>query len=151
MVLYLVRHAKAGSRWDFDGPDDERPLTTEGRRQAAAIADRLDGVTVTRVLSSPYRRCVQTVEPLAERRGLAVEPTRALAEGRPFEPVLGFLADLADGSVLCTHGDVLPDVLRALARRGMEVVGPDDQRKGVLWELERDDTEIVRGWAVPPP
>lgn len=151
MVLYLVRHAKAGSRWDYDGPDDERPLTPKGERQADDIADRFDGVAVPRVLSSPYRRCVQTVAPLAARRGLTVEPTAALAEGSPFEPVLALLADLPDGSVLCTHGDVLPDVLRALVRRGMQVVGPDDQRKGVTWELERVDGTIARAGAVSPP
>lgn len=151
MVLYLVRHAKAGSRWDFDGPDDQRPLTAAGRVQAHAIAERLADAGIVRVLSSPYARCVQTVEPLATRCGLTVELVGALAEGRRWEPVLGLLDDLPEGSLLCTHGDVLPDVLRALVRRGMEVVGPDDQRKAVTWHLERSGTTVVRGWATPPP
>ena len=151
MVLYLVRHAKAGSRSGGTGPDDRRPLPTNGRAQAEAIAERLAAVPVARVLSSPYVRCVQTVEPLARTHGLTVETTDALAEGRPFEPVLALLADAAEHTVLCTHGDVLPDVLDALVRRGAQVDGPGDMRKGVTWVLERDGGRVVRAHAVPPP
>ena len=43
MPLYLVRHAKAGSRHDFDGSDRDRPLTNSGRRQASALAVVPDG------------------------------------------------------------------------------------------------------------
>lgn len=151
MVLYLVRHAKAGSRSTAIGPDHLRELTPAGRRQAEGIADRLGLAGVPRILSSPYVRCVQTVQPLADRLGLTVEQTDVLAEGRPFEPVLRQLADLPEGSVLCTHGDVLPDVIDALARRGTVIQGPGDLSKGVTWVLERVDGHIVRTHAVPPP
>jgi 8-oxo-dGTP diphosphatase len=151
MMLYLVRHAKAGSRSSYEGPDRLRPLTKAGRRQAEAIADRLADAGVPRVLSSPYVRCVQTVEPLADRLRLPVEPTAALAEGSPFGPVLDLLADAADGTVLCTHGDVLPDVLDALARRGAVLAGPGILSKGVTWVLERHDGTIRSAHALPPP
>jgi 8-oxo-dGTP diphosphatase len=101
--LYLVRHAKAGSRHHWEGPDEERPLTRAGRAQAEALATHLGGAPTERVLSSPYVRCVQTVEPLAAKVGTTVEITDALAEGRPFEPVLELLATLPDHSVLCTR------------------------------------------------
>jgi 8-oxo-dGTP diphosphatase len=151
MALYLVRHGKAGSRHGFDGPDRLRPLTPGGHAQAEAIAAHLDGHEIVRVLSSPYVRCVQTVAPLAERRGLAVEPHDALVEGRPFAPVLALLAGAADGTVACTHGDVLPDVLEALMRRGTVIDGPGDIRKGVVWVLERDADAVTRAHAIPPP
>jgi 8-oxo-dGTP diphosphatase len=151
MVLYLVRHAKAGSRSAFDGPDHLRELTPAGRRQAEAIAERLRLAGVPRILSSPYVRCVQTVEPLAALLGLTVERTPALAEAQPFEPVLALLAEVPEGTVLCTHGDLLPDVLDALARRGTTIHGPGDMSKGVTWVLERHDGRIVRSHAVPPP
>lgn len=151
MPLYLVRHAKAGSRHDHDGPDVERPLTAAGMRQADAIADRFDSTDVTTVLSSPYLRCVQTVAPLAARRGLTVVPLAMLREGKPFEPVLALLAATPDGTVACTHGDVLPDVITALARRGTLVEGPLDERKGVVWVLEREGREVARAYAIPPP
>ena len=72
MKLYLVRHTHAGSRSSWDGPDTERPLTTKGHRQAAAIGQELAGVGVTALVSSPYRRCIQTLEPLATHLALPV-------------------------------------------------------------------------------
>ena len=81
MTLYLVRHAKAGSRSSWDGDDRLRPLTKMGRREAEGIADLLRDAPLERVLSSPYVRCTETVAPLAARRGLEVEEHDALAEG----------------------------------------------------------------------
>lgn len=151
MPLYLVRHAKAGSRQSYFAADDERPLTPAGHAQADAIAARFEGITVPRVLSSPYVRCVQTVAPLAARHALTVEPLALLAEGAAFEPVLELLHAAADGTVACTHGDVLPEVVDALIRRGMRVDGPVDQRKGVVWALERVGGVITSGYSTPPP
>ena len=64
-MLYLVRHAKAGGRQEWRGDDRLRPLSKEGRRQADSLARRLARLTTGDLLSSPYLRCVQTVEPLA--------------------------------------------------------------------------------------
>ena len=145
MPLYLVRHAKAGNRSKWVGPDELRPLTKSGREQADRFAGELADEPVTRILSSPYVRCVQTVEPLARKRGVEVESVGALAEAGPFEPVLGLLTGLPDFSVLCSHGDLIPDTLSALTRRGMTVVGEPDFRKGSWWALYREGDTIVRG------
>lgn len=151
MATYLVRHAKAGSRSRWDGPDEARPLSSAGRAQAEAIADRLEKTDPMRLLSSPYVRCVQTLQPLADRVGLAVEHEPALAEGEPFGAVLALLDALPDGSVLCSHGDIVPDTIDALVRRGAVVDGQPDWRKGSLWVLERDGDGIIRARAEPPP
>src|SRR5205085_3956418 len=81
MTAYLVRHAKAGSRAKWTAPDDLRPLSKPGRRQADALADALGDTGITRIVSSPHVRCRQTVEPLAARCGVQVESSDALAEG----------------------------------------------------------------------
>ncbi len=151
MPLYVVRHAKAGDRAAWTGPDEARPISKKGRRQADAIAAMLADEPVTRVLSSPYLRCIQTVEPLAAKRGLEVEVVDALAEGQPFEPVLDLLAALPDHAVLCSHGDLIPDTMHALARRGMVLDGEPDWRKGVTWVLERNGGHIVRARVIAPP
>jgi 8-oxo-dGTP diphosphatase len=152
MPTYLVRHAKAGSRRDWEGPDECRPLTAAGRLQAAAIAERLRARPITRLLSSPYLRCVQTLEPLAKELGLVVECDDDLAEGSGFEPVLKLLDELPDHSALCSHGDVIPETLRALERRGLEFVGLRDTRKGSIVVLERDDTgRWARATSIGPP
>src|SRR5215216_2795331 len=111
MPLHLVRHAKAGTRQNWPGDDLERPLTAKGREQAKGIAKALEGIAIGRVLSSPYTRCVQTVSPLADNHGREIELTDALAEGAGFARVVDLLADVPDESVLCTHGDLLPDTI----------------------------------------
>ena len=151
MAQYLVRHAKAGSRSGWIGPDESRPLTRAGKEQAEAIMELLVERPVPRTLSSPYRRCVETMQPLAEKLGLPIETVVELAEGEPAWRVVELLAALPEDSVLCSHGDVIPAVIDALAARGMAVDGEPDWRKGVTWVLERDGDEFVRAHALPPP
>jgi 8-oxo-dGTP diphosphatase len=148
MPLFLVRHAKAGNREKWEGPDQLRPLSSAGREQADSIARRVGEYPVTRVLSSPFLRCVQTVQPLAVKVGVAVEQTPALGEGEPFTPVIELLTELPDYSVLCSHGDILPDTIAALERRGMVVEGPPDWRKGVVWEIDRVNGDFLRARAL---
>ena len=151
MPLYLVRHAKAGSRHDFDGPDRSRPLTAPGRAQAAALADRLGDEPISQLLSSPFVRCRQTLEPLGLRLGLPVEDVDALAEGGSFAVVIDLMATLPDHAVLSSHGDLIPDVIAALERRGTVIDGDADWRKGAVWVIERDGDKIARARAIAPP
>ena len=104
----LVRHGSAGDRAHWAGDDRLRPLDEKGRRQAEALVEELQRFTVLRVVSSPYARCVETVEPLAAALGLEVELDDRLAEGAG-----DAAADLLreDGVVACTHGDVAHDLL----------------------------------------
>ena len=151
MPLYLVRHAKAGSRSDWEGDDTLRPLSKNGWRQAEAIANYLAKAPVPQILSSPYVRCVQTVEPLAKLHGLVVEETDVLAEGEGFEAVLQLLEGAGDHAVLCSHGDIIPETIGALVRRGMHVRSRPEWRKGSIWVLEREGGAFVKAKALPPP
>ena len=149
MSVYVVRHGKAGHRETWAGDDDtQRPLTKAGRRQAEALADRLAGAGVKTLLSSPYVRCVQSLEPLADRLGLPIKTDDRLAEGTDFEDTLELVREAGDGAVLCTHGDVLTDVMNALVRRGTRLTTPPEWRKGSVWILNDDLTEAT---AEPPP
>ena len=80
MRLYLVRHAKAGSRRDFDGDDRDRPLSRAGLEQAHGLTVMLGHLPISRIYSSPYVRCTQTVEPLAKKLGIDLRITEALSE-----------------------------------------------------------------------
>jgi phosphohistidine phosphatase SixA len=115
----LVRHASAGHRGDWDGDDRLRPLDASGRRQAAALVGLLGPLEVRRVVSSPYVRCLQTVEPLAVALGLQVEQDHRLAEGAG-RVALELVRE--DGVVACTHGDVVEDVLGRGLKKGTAVV-----------------------------
>lgn len=154
MTIYLVRHAKAGDRSQWDGPDDLRPLSKAGRRQAEALIEQLADAPVERVVTSPHVRCRQTVEPLAERRRLAVDLADELAEGAFVDDTLRLVAKLADtDAVLCTHGDVLGNVLEHLDHRGVSLGdGPVRFEKASTWMLDVGaGGEIGAGRYVPAP
>lgn len=150
-VIYLVRHAKAGERRVWTDDDTVRPLSTHGWKQARAVAGRLAGKGASSIHSSPYLRCVQTVEPLAELIGTTITIDDRLAEESPFEPVLDLLSEIDAGAVLCSHGDVIPATIQALVRRGMEVQSTVDWRKATVWVLRRKGDRITKGkvWAPP--
>jgi phosphohistidine phosphatase len=81
-MLWLLRHAEAA-----DGhPDDERPLTARGVRQAtdAGLALARMGTEVEACLSSPKLRAVQTAQLACERLGVPVTIEPALS-GEPFD------------------------------------------------------------------
>ncbi len=151
-MLYFVRHAKAGTRRELDADDLTRPLTGKGRRQAIAIAERLAPMAAGALLSSPSARCVQTLEPLATVLGVEVVVDLRLAERAGFEGALKILASAADGTVLCSHGDVIPETIDALVRRGCVIVGETDWRKASVWQLRRGEGgPITEATAWPPP
>ncbi len=151
--VYLVRHAKALDRAAWTAPDGLRPLSKAGRRQAEALAERFGGLPFARLVSSPSVRCVQTLEPLAGRLAVAVEPLEALAEGSDGAGALDLLLELAThGPVAaCTHGDVLLDVLAGLREARVPLSGPFESRKGSTWVLETDGRTVRRGTYLPPP
>jgi 8-oxo-dGTP diphosphatase len=128
MAILLVRHARAGKRGTY-ADDTIRPLDTKGRKQATRLAALLAARPVRRILSSPYTRCVQTVEPLAAALNLGIELRDELAEGAPAAAVRELLEELRDTdgeACLCTHGDVIA-----------ELIGYDrPAKKGSVWVLD---------------
>ena len=119
VTVLFVRHAVAKDRHQWDDDDELRPLIKRGHDQAAALVDQLHDYAIDRVLSSPSVRCVDTVVPLAAARGLEVGIEDALAEGNGRKAVKLVDRLLEDGAdvALCSHGDVIPDVLHAFGLR----------------------------------
>jgi broad specificity phosphatase PhoE len=149
--IYLVRHAKAGSRKAWSGDDDLRPLSKAGRTQARAIAKSLVDAGITRIVSSPFVRCRETVEPLAQRIGIEVTLADALAEGASLTDALRLVEKLSDEDVaLCSHGDVFGDLLHHYARAGVEL-GDDRLEKASVWVLDTPDGVVRGAHYLPPP
>jgi 8-oxo-dGTP diphosphatase len=136
--VLLLRHASAGDRHAWDGDDRLRPLDERGRQQARALRELLRDRAIARVVSSPYVRCVETVEPLADALGVEVETDERLAEGAPPGLVLSLLEQLDDG-LACTHGDVIEAVLGHGLRKGA----------GAVVEVRGDGAEVLE--ALPAP
>jgi 8-oxo-dGTP diphosphatase len=119
VIVYLVRHARAGHRESWAGEDDRlRPLDERGQRQAEELVAQLAERDFSRIFSSPYVRCVQSVEPLAEARGLTVEAVDELAEGAGEAAALELFRSLDAPAVACVHGDLAAALLGENLKKG---------------------------------
>ncbi|MEZ5409759.1 MAG: histidine phosphatase family protein [Acidimicrobiales bacterium] len=137
MRLFLIRHAHAGDR-TAGSRDKFRPLTPKGHRRAEELATMLEGQGVARVLSSPATRCWQTVAPVAKALGLEVEEVDELWEGALLDDVFALFEGLGEPVVAaCSHGDIIPEVVDALNRKGVPVSGRGCE-KGSIWVLDHD-------------
>lgn len=147
MTLYLVRHGSAGSRNNADPSDGKRHLDDKGLRQAMAVRGHLSVEPIAQVVSSPLPRCVETVAPLAKALGLEVEIDKRLREGTDIAKVWSFIEKLADKNVvLCSHGDVIPDVIQRNQTRGMRIGSKEGFAKGSVWALDGwDGTHFAKG------
>jgi phosphohistidine phosphatase SixA len=133
VIVLFVRHARAGDREKWEGDDRLRPLDGKGRRQAEGLVELLAEYPIERLLSSPYLRCVQSFEPLAQARGLEIEQVDELAEGSTREDVLRLLGSLQNACVaLNSHGGM-----------DTELFG-DHLKKGAAEVLELADGRITR-------
>jgi len=151
-TLFLLRHGAAGDRSNWEGVDAIRPLTKKGRRQSEALAESLKNRGIEKIYTSPYTRCVQTVEPLSEAIGAKVIEHDALAEG----PDIDAAYDLADelvgyNAVLCSHGDVIPAVINRMMWAGLTLESRFYCSKGSIWEVDLDGGRFATARYVPPP
>ena len=81
MTIYLVRHAKAGDRASWPGDDFLRPLSRRGQIQAEALVEQFADCHIDRLLSSPYNRCMETLDNLRGVRRNPNEPDDPITEG----------------------------------------------------------------------
>lgn len=150
VTLFVVRHANAGVRNNLDPHDSQRPLDDVGIRQAEAIANLLGDCGIEEIHSSPALRCRQTVGPLADRLGIAVTEAPELFEGSASSAAIGFVrAFVGRSAVLCSHGDVIPDVLRSLEIGGTRLEGRGCA-KGSVWRLDNSTERIEAGCYLGP-
>jgi broad specificity phosphatase PhoE len=149
--LYLVRHADAGERGKFPGPDTLRPLSERGTRQARWLVTALAAYPLSAVWSSPAIRCVETVEPLAAARHLSVREDTRLLEGHEPGDTLQWLTELLhQGSVAAsTHGDLIPAILDLLRSEGCRLPSELRWKKGSCWLIEHDSGWVAARYLAP--
>ena len=102
-------------------------------------------------VSSPAIRCVDTVRPLAAALHVKVEEEESLAEGMGLAG-LALVRSVANEKIaLCTHGDVIPEILVALADEDHLDLGPRPrQAKASVWVLEAPGGRFVKAAYLPP-
>lgn len=144
-TLVVLRHARATKRATWQGPDEERPLTTVGRVQARSLVPVLSAFGVTRVVASDSQRCLRTVSPYARDQVLGIEAVPGLNEvdSTPvtIESAVRDLLATKESSVLCSHRPVLPQIFDVLGI-AEEPLGPGEMvvchhRKGRVVATER--------------
>ena len=138
-TVLLVRHARAGTRESWPGPDDERPLDAGGRVQVTALERFLPAYWLPGdrpvVVSAPVRRCVDTVAWAGD-----VKTDERLGE-RTFrdypDAAVGAIRELTEHgvAVACSQGGVIPAIVEHLRRAdGLRPLGVR-AAKGSAWVL----------------
>jgi 8-oxo-dGTP diphosphatase len=124
----LLRHARAGKKLRVWAADFERGLDGKGQQVALRLPETVAGFWRPElILSSPFRRCVQTVEPLADVLGLPVVEDIDFIPDRSAKAVRAAFGDVPTGSVVCSHGEVISRLLGGSVKCG----------KGAFWIVER--------------
>ncbi|MBI4860928.1 MAG: histidine phosphatase family protein [Candidatus Riflebacteria bacterium] len=77
-TLYLLRHCQ--SQPSSLVPESRWPLSPRGYAQAQGLVDVLSVLDIDIIYSSPYRRCIESLEPTAGRLGLPIRPDPELRE-----------------------------------------------------------------------
>jgi phosphohistidine phosphatase SixA len=139
--MLLLRHASAGERLSSPGVDRFRRLDEDGRIASRQLVWSLADREISKIVSSPFPRCVETVVPLAASRGVAVEQHWELGPDTSVEDLMTLLIDLPDTTLACTHREVFELLL-----------GWDAPcEKGAIWVLERNANELAPTLYVEPP
>lgn len=142
--LVILRHASAGEKADWHDADELRPLDAAGRAEAVRLAGLLHAYGPARLISSATARCLETVLPYARRTGASIETDPAFtvgetAAGQARDRLLA-LVDEGVPTIVCTHGEVVSELVEGLCKEmGREV--PDDPglRKSEFWAAHLAD------------
>jgi 8-oxo-dGTP diphosphatase len=122
-ALILLRHAPATSRIGWFGYDGERTLTEEGKKVAQRLVPLLSAFGPKRIVTSPWKRCVDTVAPFAKKKKLKIIERFQLSErknsNRPksTENVVRDEIFETKNSLICSHRPALPSILDEVAKR----------------------------------
>jgi phosphohistidine phosphatase len=151
-TVHLVRHAHAGDPERWDGPDELRPLSPKGRKQAERLGAFLvrAGIRPDRIISSPKVRALQTAELVGEALGLEVGVHERLSSGCSMACLDSVLGESGARAPMVVGHD--PDFSMLLS--GLIGSAPQGMRKGALATIDvqrplRAGTGALR-WFIPP-
>ena len=120
-ALIVLRHGKAQARGSWKGSDSSRPLVERGVAQAAALVGMLAAWAPKKLVSSPAVRCVTTVAPFAAAYGVPVKRDDGISQDAweagndEVRRVVGKRVRVGKTAVICSHGPVLPEIMREIA------------------------------------
>jgi phosphohistidine phosphatase len=153
MELYLLRHAHAGDPGTWDGPDERRPLSDKGEKQADRLGRFLAGIgfQTDAIITSPKVRAAQTAKLVAERLGVPVGEDDRLGGEVSIGTLEAILRDAGDPArpVIVGHDPDFTDLVAILCGAARVPM-----RKGALARIDADRPLQPGGgtlrWLVPP-
>jgi 8-oxo-dGTP pyrophosphatase MutT (NUDIX family)/phosphohistidine phosphatase SixA len=120
-AIIVVRHGKAVPAEAWDGADATRPLLLRGTAQASDIAPSIAAYLPEKIFTSTAARCVATVAPLAALTGVKPKEVPGLSQDA-YESDAATIAEVLAKRmkskktvVLCSHGPVIPEIIREIA------------------------------------
>ena len=148
--LILLRHAKAVTRDEWQGEDDDRPLDSYGQNQAKRLLAMYQVFNLEQIHSSDAVRCYDTVVAIAKGLSIKLEVTGKLSEStfkKDKEKAFDYAKDLMklnESVLLCSHNPILPKMLNKLTKKS-EV----DADEGKLlpadgWVIHRIGKEVIQ-------
>lgn len=120
-AIIVLRHAEALPRSEWSKTDGDRPLTETGQLQAKSLTKLLAAFNVRRVVTSPWKRCLDTVKPFGKKQKLKIIERSQLSElGNQRNPakttrVIKDSLKEHKSMILCTHRPALPTVLDTIS------------------------------------
>ena len=148
-TLIIVRHTKALERGDWDDDDSKRTLDERGVVQSEQLIQHLEPFGIDEIYSSDYIRCVQTVTPLAQSRGLKITEIPNLNEENfelDPERAISFANAVKQDEkniLICSHNPVIPTMLRGILNTKLKNKDLIKLEPGDAWIVHRVRGEIV--------
>jgi hypothetical protein len=136
MRVHLVQAASALEEAGWTGPGGARPLSEQGRAEAAGLVDFLRGRALERLIAAPALRCRETLAPLAAERELPVHVDDRFEDGAPLGPALRLLRSLQAPTLVCVDRAQLLALLGALLGGSASPELAERSEPGASWLIE---------------
>ena len=146
----LLRHAKAVTRDEWQGDDDDRPLDALGQNQANKLLAIYQVYNLEQIHTSDAVRCFDTVTPISKGSGIKLEVTGKLSEStykKDKEKAFDYAKDLIKEDariLLCSHNPILPKMLNKLTKKSDVDADEGKLSPADAWVIHRNGKEIIQ-------
>ena len=146
----LLRHAKAVTRDEWQGDDDDRPLDSLGQNQAKRLLSIYQVYNIEQIHTSDAVRCYDTVNPMVKGLGIKLEVTGKLSESTykiDKEKAFDYAKELIKEDsriLLCSHNPILPKMLKKLTKKSDVDADEGKLSPADAWVIHRSGKEIIQ-------
>ena len=146
----LLRHAKAITRDEWQGDDDDRPLDSLGQNQAKRLLSIYQVYNIEQIHTSDAVRCYDTINPMVKGLGIKLEVTGKLSEStykKDKEKAFDYAKDLIKENVrilLCSHNPILPKMLNRLTKKSDVDADEGKLSPADGWVIHRSGKAIIQ-------